>query len=59
MEKLADEAADLATALNWACKAFLSRFLEIREKIWYEAEKSCKRGPEYLPQVAFFLQIIP
>ena len=33
MEKLDDEAADLATALNWACKAFLSLLLEIREKI--------------------------
>ena len=33
MEKLANEAADLATAFYWACKAFLSLFLEIREKI--------------------------
>ena len=34
MEKIADEAADLATALNWACKAFVNLFLEITEKIW-------------------------
>ena len=33
MEKLANEAADLATAFYWACKAFLSLLLEIREKI--------------------------
>ena len=35
MEKVADEAADLATSLNWACKAFVSLFLEITDdKIW-------------------------